>query len=353
MTTVAVIGAAQPVGQALLERLDADPRVERILGIDCDEPAMPVAKLEFRTGEVRDQLLALALEGADVVVHAGLDEHPDTGEDERFARNVHGTRNVLDAVAKTAPVRYVHLSSAAVYGAHSDNALPLRESSPLRANPDHATAYHQLLAEELVEGFAQSHPATRVVVLRPATVLGHGVDHVLARHLLAPRLLTVADSEPPLQFLHLDDLAAALHLAVLDDLTGAYNVAADGWLAADELSTVLGRRRLAVPEAVAFGLARGMFSRHLASTPPGALHYLMHPTVVTSARMKAAGWSPSRSNREILREFAADHHGELRLGRLELRTRDVVLGGATVLGGLTALVARAIWQRRPSRHRRG
>lgn len=337
MTTVAVIGAASPVGQALLERLDADPAVARLIGVDCDEPSMPVAKLELRISDVRDQLLALSLSDADVVVHLGVDVDPDIDEDTRFARNVHGTRNVLDAVGKVGAGALVLLSGAAAYGAHPDNALPLTESAPLRANPDYAPAYHQLLMEELVAEFADANPSTRVTTLRPATLLGPGVDHVFARHLLGPRLLTVAGQEPPLQFLHLDDLAAALHLAAGGSLSGAYNVAADGWLSSDELSTVLGRRRLAVPETVAFGLTRGLWARHLTSLPPGALHYLMHPHVVSSARLKAAGWAPSRSNRETLREFAAEHHGELRIGRLELRTRDLAVGAFAAAGALAGL----------------
>jgi UDP-glucose 4-epimerase len=338
MTTVAVIGAASPVGQALLERLDADDAVARIIGVDCDEPDMPVAKLEARVCDVRDQVLPVALEGAEVVVHCALDERPETDPDSRFAHDIHGMRNVLSAVSKVGASAFVQLSGAAVYGAHPDNALPLAESAPLRANPDFAPAYHLLLAEELVSEFGREHPSVRVATLRPATVLGPGVDHVIARHLLGPRLLTVAGQEPPMQFLHLDDLAAALHLAATGDLSGAYNVAADGWLPADEVSTVLGRRRLAVPEEVAFGLTRGLFAGHLVTAPPGALHFLMHPFVVTSSRLKAAGWAPTRTNRETLRDFAADHHGEIRLGRVDVHTRDLVLAGFAAAGLLIGLL---------------
>jgi nucleoside-diphosphate-sugar epimerase len=349
MTTVAVIGAAGAVGKALLERLDADAAVERLIGIDCDEPDMPVAKLEFRTADVRDQLLPVALDGADVVVHLGLTDDGDLGEDTLFATNVNGTRNLLEAVAKVGASRLVVLSGAMVYGAHPDNPLPITERSRLRANPDHAPAYHQLLVEELVAEFDDSHPDTRVVVLRPATVLGPGVDHMLARHLRAPRLLTIAESEPPLQLLHVDDLASALQLGCLGDLEGAYNVAADGWLPSEELAHVLGRRRLAIPEAVAFGITRGLWARHLASVSPGGLHYLMHPWVVSAARIKAAGWQPTRSNRETLREFAAEHHGRWRIGTREVRSRDVVVGGCTVVCAVAGLVVGGRLARRARR----
>jgi nucleoside-diphosphate-sugar epimerase len=339
MTTVAVIGSSSPVGLALLERLDTDSAVSRLIGVDCDEPGMPVARLEFRVAEVRDRLLALALSDAEVVVHLGIDDDPDLDDDTRFARNVNGTRNVLDAVVKVGAKRLVLLSGALAYGAHSDNALPLAEDAPLRANPDYPTAYHLLLAEGLVAEFAEAHPRTRVVVLRPATVLGPGVDSVAARHLLAPRLLTVAGHEPPLQLVSVDDLASALQLACTGDLTGVYNVAADGWLAHAEVGTVLGRRRLAVPETVLYSLARARWARQVASVHPGVLHFLMHPTVVTASRIKAAGWQPTRSNRETLREFAATHHGELQLGRQRVRSRDLVIAGCAAVGALIGLWA--------------
>lgn len=349
MTTVAVTHAAGPLGQALLERLDADPAVSRIIGIDLVEPAMPVAKLTYRTADLRDRLIGLCLEGADVVVHLGVTDDPDEDEDTAFVRNVHGTRNLLAAVAERAIPRLVHLSGALAYGAHPDNALPLDEQSPLRANPDFPPAYHQLLTEELVEELARKEDGTRVVVLRPATVLGPGVDHTLARHLSAPRLLLVAENDPPLQFVHIDDLAAALHLAALADMRGAYNVAADGWVAGEELCTVLGRGAAHVPEAVAFGLTRSLWSKGLGTTAPGALHFLMHPCVLGTTRLKGEGWTPARSNRETLREFAAEHAGWLRLGRFRVRSRDLVVGGFAALGALTGLVLGGRAQRRAAR----
>nr|MDQ3343881.1 NAD-dependent epimerase/dehydratase family protein [Actinomycetota bacterium] len=69
MTTVAVTGAGGFAAAALLKRLDADRTIEHVIGLDRVEPQMPVAKLDFRVADVRDPRLALALEGADAIVH--------------------------------------------------------------------------------------------------------------------------------------------------------------------------------------------------------------------------------------------------------------------------------------------
>lgn len=352
MTTVAVTGASLPVGMALLERLDADRRVDRILAVGRSEPPMPVAKLRLRRCDLLDPLLPEAVEGADVVVHTALDLTPSREEDALFARNVHGTRHVLEAAAKAGASRVVHLSSTTAYGAHADNPVPMAEDARLRANPDYAPAYHALLAEELVSEFAAMNPERRVVVLRSATPVGHRAQSPMTRHLEAPRLLWVRGSEAPLQFVHVDDLAAALHLAVTsEEASGVYNVATDGWLTSDELGTVLGRRGLRVPEAVAFAVAGQLWARGLWPAPAGMLHFLMHPTVVSTARLHAAGWAPTRSNREVLREFAAEQAGWLRLGAVRVRRRSAALAGAGAAAAAAGTVV-ATWRLGSRRSRR-
>lgn len=347
MTTVAVIGASGPLGRSVVERLDEDRSVATVLGLDVTEPDMPAGKLSFRVADARDPLLDRALAGAEAVI--ALPGAPDgpVDEDTSFAMVVGGTRNVLAAAGKVGPERLVHVSSATVYGAHPDNRFPLDEGAPLRANPDFPFAYHQLLAEELVAAWAEEHPSVRVAVLRPTTTLGPGVDDFVTRHLESPRLPLVRSCEPVAQFVHLDDVAAAVHLACTGDLTGPYNVAADGWLSAAEVSSVLGRRPLALPEEVAFSAVGLLWARGLSPLPPGALCYLMYPWVVDTGRLKAAGWSPSRSNREVLREFAAGHGEYVSLGRVRLRRRTVRAAAAGTVGTAGGLAA---WRAR-QRHR--
>ncbi|MGH3665111.1 MAG: NAD-dependent epimerase/dehydratase family protein, partial [Egibacteraceae bacterium] len=241
MTTVAVTGAGGYTAGPLLARLEADASVTRILAVDVVEPQMPPGKLEFRAADIRDSLLAVALDGADVVVHLAMTPGPSPAEDTMFAVNVHGTRNLLEAVSKSGARRLVHVSSGAVYGAHAENPVPLTEDAPLRANADFSWAYHHLLAEELVAEFAAGHPDTTVVVLRPVTTLGPGIGNFVAHHFEQPVLPLVRGLGPPVQLLHVDDLAAAIHLAVTGDLRGPYNVAPDGWLSVRELARLAGK----------------------------------------------------------------------------------------------------------------
>ena len=347
--TVAVAGAANFVAAAVLERLDNDRRVARLIGLDCDEPQMPVAKLDFRPADVRDPLLAVALEGADVIVHAAVAPGPMDAEDTMFAINVSGTRNLLDAAAKAGVSRFVHVSSAAVYGAHDANPIPLDETAPLRANPDFSWAYHHLLAEELVSQWALDHPDVTVTVLRPVTTLGPGADTFVARHLEQPLLPIVRENEPPVQLLHVDDLATAVQLAVTADLPGVFNVAPDGWLSARELAHLLGKRAVTIPEVVAFSAARTLWSHRVLGAPAGALHYLMYPWVLSSDRLHEHGWVATRSNREVAREFAAEHRPYISAGRLRVTRRSLHRTGTAGFTALAYLTMTRVRRRRRAR----
>lgn len=338
MSTVAVTGASGAAGRALITRLDAEPSVTRILAVDVDEPDMPAAKLEFRTADVRDALLANALRDADVVVHLAGRRGPWRDEDTMFACNVHGTRNVLSATEAVGARKLVHLSSASVYGAHADNPVPLAESAALRANPDFGYGYHQLLSEELVAEWAAEHPDVTVSVLRPAPVVAPDLDDFLARTLESPRLPVVRGYTPPRQFVHLEDLADALALAVTADLPGPYNVAADGWLATEDLLALLGRKAVVIPETVAFSAAEQLWARGVSPLPAGALHYVMHPVVLATDRLHEHGWAPTHSNREIVREFAEVHRAYVTVGRVRLRRRPLYIGACAALGLLAGLL---------------
>ena len=340
---VAVTGVAGYLGGRLLALLDADPGVERVVGIDVAEPNEGSTKLEFHQMDVQDARLVKVLPGVDVLVHLAFQVDPIRDEERMRRVNVEGTRNVLEAAGATGVTKLVYTSSATAYGAHPDNDFPLTESSPLRANRDFSSAWHKLETERLLEAFGEDHPEVVVTVLRPAIAFGPGVQNFVSRMLEAPRVTTVKGYEPPMQFVHEADVASALHLAVRNVLPGAYNVAPDGWLTADEILALSRKKRVELPEAVAFSLGERLWRMGLTEAPPGELHYLMHPWVVDNAKLKAAGWRPVHPNHEVLAETMESHKPWVALGRARMRKDDLAKGAAATIGvvGAMALVRRS------------
>lgn len=348
MSVVAITGVAGYLGRRLVSLLDEEPSVDRIVGIDLDHPAQGSPKLDLHQMDVRDARLATTIAGADVLVHLAFVLNPIRDTERMHSINVEGSRNAFEAAAAAGVRKVVYASSAVVYGAHPDNDFPLTEESPLRANADFPYAAHKLEVERFIETFAAANPETLITVFRPAIVFGHGVENFISRQFEAPRFVTVRGYRPPLQLVHEDDVASALALAVRDDLPGAYNVAADGWLSAVEAVMIAGKKQMELPEVVAFSLAERLWRAGVSLSPPGELHYVMHPWVVDNAKLRAAGWKPAHDNRETLRETLDAHRSWVSVGVVRVRKDDVARGAAAALG-----LASALALIRRSRRRRG
>ena len=81
--------------------------------------------------------------------------------------------------------------------------------------------------------------------------------------------MLVRGHKPPLQFVHVDDVVSALVHVIDHGLDGVYNVTAEGWLSMDEVTAIVGRRTVALPEEVAFSIAERLWRLGLGEQPPG------------------------------------------------------------------------------------
>lgn len=339
-------GAADGLGAALAEKLTAHPEVGKVVGLDSRRG--PVPGVTWRVLDVRDPALAGRLAGVDTVVHLAVDLDLDANAKDRSDRNVRAAQTVLTSAAASGVRRVVLCTSAMVYGAQPDNPLPLDDDAPLRAVPDGGLLSDWLEMERLARQAPRTHPGLQVTVVRPATLVGPGMDSVLTRHFEAPRLLVVRDSRPRWQFCHVDDLLSALELAALGHVTGALAVGCDGWMEQDEVELVSGLRRIELPSALAFGTAERLHRLGVIPTPASDLQYVVHPWAVSSARLRAAGWSATYDNATalgVLLEQVSGHHA-LAARRVGKRDATIGAGAAVAVVGTAALVRIARKKRR-------
>jgi nucleoside-diphosphate-sugar epimerase len=299
---VAVTGVSGFLGQRLLPLLDASPHVDRVIGLDIRDPARRARKLHFYRVDMLGTDLAPYLRDASSVVHLAAATRP-IPDDALFVRvNVDGTRCVLDAATAAGVRKVVRPSSSAVYGAWANNPVPLTEDAPLRPSPSYLPAIVDGECERLLAqwGAAPGRIATR---LRIAPVVGGGASSILTASATrrAPANVRVRGAAPPVQVVHVDDVASALELSCEVDLAGAFNVAADGWLSYEEAGALLTAQRVpALPHALAARVLNISWMTGLADAPPSLLPYLVHPFVVANDRLKSAGWKPRHSNEEAL-----------------------------------------------------
>jgi nucleoside-diphosphate-sugar epimerase len=344
---VAVTGAAQGLGHALTARLAASDRIGRVVAID--DHRGDVTGVTWRVVDVRDPALAGRLAGVDVVVHTDVDLAPDSDARARRAFNVRGAQTVLTAAAAGRVGRAILITSAMVYGARPDNPVPLEESASPGANPDGSVVGDLLEIEQLARRSTATHPGLDVTVVRPAALVGEGIETAVTRHFEAPRLLTVKGTPPRWQFCHVDDLVSALELTAAGELTGSFAVGCDGWLEQEEVEEISGLRRLELPPGITFGTVQRLHRAGLTPVPVVDLNFIVYPWVVDCRALREAGWRPQHDNAGTFRLLLDQRSGRLAVAGRRLARKDtaaVAAGTVAVVG--TAAIVRAARRRRRS-----
>ena len=298
MTRVVVTGAHGSVGRRVVARLAEQHPTVSVVAIDKHAPPAPYASVTTKQVDLADADLGALFSGADAVVHLASVVAAGTLKEAEVELETALLHRVLDALSTAVVPHLVVMSSAMVYGAWKDNPVPLTEDAPARPNPDFEWALHRHRLEKLAQQWGQG-PGRSVTVLRPAAVVAEDRLSRAAHTLRAARSGVTADGDPPVQYLHADDLASAVVTAVSGSYDGILNVAPDGWIPPDTLAALEGPRpRLRVPSHLARALSALRWRWGLAPTPPGVVPYTTHPWVVANDRLRALGWRAAHSNEE-------------------------------------------------------
>jgi UDP-glucose 4-epimerase len=112
----------------------------------------------------------------------------------------------------------------------------------------------------------------------------------------------------PLQFVHEDDVAAAIVAAIhADHPAGAYNLAGDGVLDGGEVVNALGMRSVPLPRALTLGATRLLAQVPKPLVPAaGWTHVLAYPLLLdTSAAKRRLGWTPRYDSRGAVASLGA------------------------------------------------
>jgi len=226
--------------------------------------------------------------------------------------------------------------------------VPLPEDAPLGVDHDGSVAGDLLEIEHLAERSPRSHPGMAITVVRPAALVGEGVDTLVTRHFESPRLLTVKGCAPRWQFCHIEDLVSALELAVTGKIGGAFAVGCDGWLEEEEVEELSGLRRVELPAGLTFGTVQRLHRLGITPAPVADLRYMVYPWVVECEALREAGWRPSYDNAaalvELLKQRAGHHAVAGR--RLPRKETTITAAGATVAVIGTAAIVREVARRR-------
>lgn len=249
---IVVTGVASHWGTELARRLERDPRVEYLAGIDVRRPDADLARTDFIEADVRSPLLSRLLPGtrADTVVHCGVLWYPEPKRPARVLHdvNVIGTLQLLAACERTETLRrLVVRSSAAIYGC--EGAAPLFFTEEMARELPLRTRFQRDVSEleGYFENFARRHPEVSACVLRYQPEIGPGLDTPVVRYLQLPVVPTQLGFDPRLQLVQADDATRALEAAIWSSARGPVNVAPSGAISLSRILGLCGRVALPVP----------------------------------------------------------------------------------------------------------
>jgi nucleoside-diphosphate-sugar epimerase len=358
-----VVGANHQVGGTLLRALVAqsrlgssatagpgDRRIRNVIGIDTEPGA--VEGVDWRSADPADPGLAASLAGVDVAVFVAANADLATalaeGARSRRERCLRRAQTAITAAAAAGVSQLVVVTSAMVYGALPDNPVPIPEGAPLRAPADEGLVGDLMDIEQLISVARDVHRGLSITAVRPAALVGSGVDTVITRHFEAPRLLAIRGIDPAWQFCHIDDLAAAVAMVVVRRLGPVVTVGSPGTLSQAQVERLTGMRRVELSESAALGTAHRLHRVGVLPTPATDLAYAVHPWVIGSETLRAAGWEPAYDNETCLGVLLDGVRGAHAVAARRLDRKDAALGAASAA---VAFVGTAAIMRR--RRRKG
>ncbi|MCH8348409.1 MAG: NAD-dependent epimerase/dehydratase family protein, partial [Proteobacteria bacterium] len=216
MKTYCITGISGYIGQLLATKLARDAET-RVVGIDVKTPE-GLDNIVFHKIDIRDPAITdiLQAEAVDTLIHLAFYTHPEGDPKEALSVNIDGTKNILGAVVEAGARKFVMASSAAAYGSHPDNPVPMSEDEPLRPNEYFYYSWHKAEQERLAGDVLGSRPDIKTVILRPCHILG-AVHNAASNYLRLERPMTMMGFDPMVQVVHEEDVVEALVLALAPD----------------------------------------------------------------------------------------------------------------------------------------
>jgi len=314
---VLVTGVSRYLGGQLAAVLAADPRIERVIGVDSVPPSremlLALSRTEFVRADIRNPLIAKVITSAEVdtVVHMNIGTAPGGagGRSSMKELNVIGTMQLLAACQQATTLRRLVLkSTTTVYGSSSRDPALFTEDTDARAVPSSGYAKDSVEIEGYVRGFARRRPDVSLAVLRFTNFIGRHIDSMLTRYFSMPLVPTVLGFDARVQMLHEEDALEVLRLATVGHYNGTVNVGGNGVLLLSQAIRRAGRIPVSIPQPLV-GLLGGLLRQSgVADFSPEQLRFLNFGRVVDTTRLvEEFGYRPRFTTAAAFADFCTNH----------------------------------------------
>jgi UDP-glucose 4-epimerase len=308
---VVVTGASGNVGTSVIEALGRESQVKEIVGIARRVPEAEYPKVEWHGADVTEDALEPIFAGADAVVHLAWAIQPSRDEAVTERINVEGSRRVFEATAAAKVPALVYASSVGAYSP-GPKERQVDESWPVDGIPTSFYSRHKAATEDLLDELEGRAPELRIVRLRPGLIFKAEAASEVRRLFAGPflpgflvqkRLVALLPRVPRLRFqaVYSRDVGEAYRQAVVRDVRGAFNIAAEPEIGVEELCEFFGARSFPLPARALRAAADLSWKLRLQPSPPGWIDLALGvPMMDTTRAREELGWEPTMTSLEAL-----------------------------------------------------
>jgi UDP-glucose 4-epimerase len=313
---VVVVGATGNVGTSLVRALTEEPEVTSVLGLARRLPGWHPDRVEWATADIASDDMAAHLRGADAVVHLAWLIQPTHDPVLTWRVNVLGGIRVFRAAVEAGVRTLVYASSVGAYSPGPKDT-EVDEGWPTHGWPTAGYTREKAYMERVLDHLEFEQPQLRIVRIRPGFVFKREASTEQRRLFLGPllpnrlvrgRLVPVVPDLPGLRFqvVHSLDAAEAFRQAVVRDVRGAFNVAADPVIDAPELARLLGARTVRLPLPVVRSALATTWQLRLHPAAPHLFDAMLRLPIMSTTRARTElGWQPRHSATDTIAEFLA------------------------------------------------
>ena len=239
-----VTGASGFTGRALVRKLlERGESVTALVRATSDYAGIEKEGAEIVVGNVKDKAsVEKAVAGVDRVYHiAALFREAGFPDEEYYAVNLEGARNLLEASAAAGVRRFVHCSTIGVCGDIKNP--PADEKTPY--NPGDIYQITKMEGEKLALSYAREGKLN-VVVARPASIYGPGDLRLLKMFKLINkgRFVVLGSGKPFFHVVYIDDLVDGFILCAetAKAVGEVFIIAGDEYVELNELFTIIAEK---------------------------------------------------------------------------------------------------------------
>lgn len=308
---VVVIGATGNVGTSVLEALGREDQVKEIVGIARRVPEIEMPKVEWVGADILEVDLVPFFDGADAVIHLAWAIQPSRDEAVTERINVEGSRRVFEAAAAAEAKALIYASSVGAYSP-GPKKRQVDESWPVEGIPTSYYSRHKAATEDLLDELEARTPDLRIVRLRKALIFKAEAASEIRRLFVGPflpgflvrkQLIPLLPKVPRLRFqaVYSRDVGEAYRQAVVRDVSGAFNIAAEPEIGIKELQEFFNARSFPLPAKALRAAADLSWKLRMQPSSPGWIDLALGVPMMDTTRARTElGWGPTMTSLEAL-----------------------------------------------------